>query len=306
MQIAQPQPVNALMAGQKFRQEFDQSAEKQNMLRSQEGRAATRFDQEQADRGRKLEYEGLSKVYNAFAMGMNAKDPAQGQRIFEALMPEEYKGKFKFRALGQNTEFQLEDGTTIKAPTALMVDMFKALGANPENMDDPNFQAHMRSYIANHPGISIKQPKNITSGGSGTEAERYAARHGVSLLEAKRAIKKATTLGMSDEDKRRYDKWDERAYNIKREIQKLESSLSVMPKPKKGEKDFFADKRALLKDYKEDLKYYERKMDTIIKPKGAGNITVPQAVLDHWKGKGKTIEEIETEWKRKKELELSY
>ena len=170
---------------------------------------------------------------------------------------------------------------------------------------EPKLYETTEGYQTATNAIGKSKPTDMDAG-EGTETERYAKQHNITLLEAKRKIKLATQIGMSDDDKRSYDIQDDRAYRTENEIRKLKSELAGIPTLKEGENDFFKPKRDLLKEYEKLLVRHEKKRQDILdkynkgnKTKGAGEFKIPQATYDHWAKQGKSRAEVDAAYEKK-------
>ena len=313
MNISQAQPVSNYLAGQKYA--TDRNRTQQNELRaqaqegravSQEGRSAIQFGQRQTDRETEKKHKLISMRSDLLSKASRAANKEQANQILKSggteIWPEGVP-EYKFEGDKQTVTFA--DGASYTASQRIMVEANEAHKKNPEFMTDPKYREELKQYIIANGGSWTEAPKGGLSSGKGTETERYAARHGITLLEAKRRIKLATQIGMSDDDKRSYDVQDDRAYRTENEIRKLKSELAGMPTPKEGEDDFFKPKRDLLKEYEKLLVRHEKKRQDILdkyKKGGKGKakgIQIPQATIDYWKSKGKTMQQIEDAFYKK-------
>jgi len=260
VQIAQPQPVNALMAGQKFRQEFDQSGEKQNWLRAQEGRAV-------AGEGRAIEDQEMQKATHAItkeatAISTALKAPTSQQKsIYEKM-----GGTGGVEFVGNKTKFTYPNGAYLEGPSKILAEFSDMVKDDPSWMLHPEKNQHAIAWGKAH-GLEINlQPQAPQGTGTGTAKERAAAGMDMSVPEYElymdeEKIKLKQSYGDLPENvTRQLIEYGSERRGILREINKEEAMLSNFADKEGG---FYKRKKAYIDSLKDESKDIKKGMDRL-------------------------------------------
>ena len=253
MQINQPQPMNAFIAGQ----QAVMHKERQNWLRAEEGRAQETLEL-------KKEAQRFQKVAQGVLAASKMKDPELAAKAYEAVTKE----KASFSWEGSNRKIVFDDGSEISGPWLHMEDFLEYVRNHSEEfvgaMSDEK-QRKMIDQAMKMTGLSIQFGGGGEKKGSDFEKALKEHRRNVGPISSANFRQNHwLKQGQDPYERIEYSQYSEQYRQIQRELRKLRTDPRLSFEGDNLMKDSI---REQIKDLEAEAAEKKALMDSLIPPK---------------------------------------